>query len=73
MQNFLQVQGLRKAFPGVGSANELVVFDDVNFTINGAEISTSLMPEVSKLVEAKAKQVLSQYVSKNMPEAGQVE
>jgi TP901 family phage tail tape measure protein len=46
---------------------------DVNFTINGAEILTSLMPEVSKLVEAKAKQVLSQYVSKNMPEAGQVE
>jgi NitT/TauT family transport system ATP-binding protein len=37
MQNFLQVQGLRKAFPGVGGANELVVFDDVNFTIDRGE------------------------------------
>jgi nitrate/nitrite transport system ATP-binding protein len=34
MSHFLQVQGLKKAFPGVGSGAELVVFEDVNFEID---------------------------------------
>lgn len=33
MANFLQVQGLRKSFPGVNGGGELVVFDNVNFEI----------------------------------------
>lgn len=33
MAHFLQVQGLRKSFPGVGGGGELVVFDNVNFEI----------------------------------------
>lgn len=33
MANFLQVQGLRKSFPGVNDGGELVVFDNVNFEI----------------------------------------
>lgn len=33
MSNFLQVQGLKKSFPGVGGGPELVVFEDVNFEI----------------------------------------
>lgn len=37
MQNFLQVQGLRKTFPGLNGAEDLVVFDDVNFTIDRGE------------------------------------
>ena len=37
MQNFLQVQGLRKAYPAAGDGAELVVFDDVNFTIDRGE------------------------------------
>jgi nitrate/nitrite transport system ATP-binding protein len=37
VHNFLQVQGLRKAFTGVGGAEELVVFDDINFTIDKGE------------------------------------
>ena len=37
MQNFLQVQGLRKAYPAAGGGAELVVFDDVNFTIDRGE------------------------------------
>lgn len=34
MANFLQVQGLRKSFPGVNGGGELVVFDNVNFEID---------------------------------------
>jgi nitrate/nitrite transport system ATP-binding protein len=34
MSHFLQVQGLKKAFPGVGSGAELVVFEEVNFEID---------------------------------------
>ena len=37
MSHFLQVQGLKKAFPGVGSGPELVVFEDVNFEITKGE------------------------------------
>lgn len=37
MQNFLQVQGLRKAYPAPASGQELVVFNDVNFTIDRGE------------------------------------
>jgi nitrate/nitrite transport system ATP-binding protein len=37
VQNFLQVQGLRKAYPAPGGGAELVVFDDVNFTIDRGE------------------------------------
>ncbi len=34
MSHFLQVQGLKKSFPGVGSSPDLVVFEDVNFDID---------------------------------------
>lgn len=38
MSQFLQVEGLKKSFPGVGEAKqELVVFEDVNFTIDRGE------------------------------------
>ncbi len=37
MSHFLQVQGLKKAFPGVNGGPELVVFEDVNFEIPKGE------------------------------------
>ncbi len=37
MSHFLQVQGLKKAFPGVNGGPELVVFEDVNFEIPRGE------------------------------------
>ena len=37
VQNFLQVQGLRKAYPAAIGGRELVVFNDVNFTIDRGE------------------------------------
>ncbi|MEN9759340.1 MAG: hypothetical protein RL676_489 [Pseudomonadota bacterium] len=37
MSQFLQVQGLKKAFPGVNGGPELVVFEDVNFEIPKGE------------------------------------
>jgi nitrate/nitrite transport system ATP-binding protein len=37
MGQFLQVQGLKKSFPGVGDSNELVVFENVNFEIEKGE------------------------------------
>ena len=37
MSHFLQVQGLKKSFPGVGGEKELVVFDSVNFEIEKGE------------------------------------
>jgi nitrate/nitrite transport system ATP-binding protein len=38
MSQFLQVEGLKKSFPGVGEAKqELVVFEDVSFTIERGE------------------------------------
>lgn len=37
MSHFLQVQGLKKSFPGVGGQQELVVFDSVNFKIEKGE------------------------------------
>jgi len=35
--NFLQVQGLRKSFPGIGGAEEHVVFENVNFQIESGD------------------------------------
>lgn len=37
MSHFLQVQGLKKSFPGVGGGPELVVFEDVHFEIERGE------------------------------------
>lgn len=37
MQSFLQVQGLKQAFPAPNGAGELVVFDNVHFTIERGE------------------------------------
>jgi nitrate/nitrite transport system ATP-binding protein len=37
VSHFLQVQGLKKSFPGVGGEKELVVFDGVNFEIEKGE------------------------------------
>lgn len=37
MSHFLQVQGLKKSFPGVAGQQELVVFDSVNFAIEKGE------------------------------------
>ncbi len=37
MQSFLEVQGLKQAFPGANGAGELVVFDNVHFTIERGE------------------------------------
>jgi nitrate/nitrite transport system ATP-binding protein len=37
MSNFLQVQGLKKSFPGIGGGGDLVVFEDVNFEITRGE------------------------------------
>jgi nitrate/nitrite transport system ATP-binding protein len=37
MSHFLQVQGLKKSFPGVGGGDDLVVFDQVNFDIERGE------------------------------------
>jgi nitrate/nitrite transport system ATP-binding protein len=37
MSSFLKVEGLKKSFPGVGGAGELVVFDGVNFDIARGE------------------------------------
>lgn len=37
MSHFLQVQGLKKSFPGVNGGSELVVFEDVNFDIPKGE------------------------------------
>ncbi len=37
MSQFLQVQGLKKAFPGAGATGELVVFEDVSFEIARGE------------------------------------
>lgn len=37
MSHFLQVQGLKKSFPGVAGQQELVVFDNVNFEIEKGE------------------------------------
>ncbi len=37
MSHFLQVQGLKKSFPGAGGGKELVVFNNVNFEIEKGE------------------------------------
>jgi nitrate/nitrite transport system ATP-binding protein len=37
MSHFLQVQGLKKAFPGAAAGADLVVFEDVNFEIGRGE------------------------------------
>ena len=37
MQSFLEVQGLKQAFPAANGAGELVVFDNVHFTIERGE------------------------------------
>jgi nitrate/nitrite transport system ATP-binding protein len=37
MGQFLQVQGLKKSFPGVNDSEELVVFENVNFEIEKGE------------------------------------
>ena len=45
----------------------------VNVNITGAEALTSLSPELGKIAEQKAKEVLSKYVKTYMPESGIVE
>jgi len=37
MTHFLQVQGLKKAFPGIGQSGELVVFENISFDIDKGE------------------------------------
>lgn len=37
MSHFLQVQGLKKSFPGVSKDGDLVVFEEVNFSIERGE------------------------------------
>jgi nitrate/nitrite transport system ATP-binding protein len=37
MSHFLQVQGLKKSFPGVSNDGDLVVFEEVNFSIERGE------------------------------------
>ncbi len=37
MTHFLQVQGLKKSFPGVSGGDDLVVFEEVNFEIQRGE------------------------------------